>query len=166
MQFVFRCVLRWLVTAGLAGMSLAAQAALFKGEALDKVADIMAIVVLLIVPPIVIAIFWLVHVLPEKIAHKKHHPQTDAITTLCLLSLFFGGLLWPLAWLWAYSKPVLYKAAYGTDKSDEFHEKERLAAAEKGLQRIEAAEKADINLLLQRIAALEARLDQKQGGVN
>jgi hypothetical protein len=24
--------------------------------------------------------------------------------------------LWPLAWLWAYSKPVLYKMAYGTDR--------------------------------------------------
>jgi hypothetical protein len=32
-----------------------------------------------------------------------------------LLSLFFGGMLWPLAWLWAYSKPVLYKMAYGVD---------------------------------------------------
>ena len=29
--------------------------------------------------------------------------------------MLFGGLLWPLAWLWAYSKPVLYKMAYGTD---------------------------------------------------
>jgi hypothetical protein len=24
--------------------------------------------------------------------------------------------LWPLAWLWAYSKPVMYKMAYGTDR--------------------------------------------------
>jgi hypothetical protein len=24
-------------------------------------------------------------------------------------------MLWPIAWLWAYSKPVLYKMAYGTD---------------------------------------------------
>ena len=58
----------------------------------------------------------MVHILPEKIAEKKKHPQTDAIKTLCLLSLFFGGMLWPLAWLWAYSKPVMYKLAYGTDK--------------------------------------------------
>lgn len=63
-----------------------------------------------------IGVFWLLHILPEKIAERKHHPQADAIKTLCLLSLFFGGLLWPLAWLWAYSKPVLYKMAYGTDK--------------------------------------------------
>jgi hypothetical protein len=24
--------------------------------------------------------------------------------------------LWPLAWLWAYSKPTLYKLAYGKDR--------------------------------------------------
>ena len=48
----------------------------------------------------------MVHILPEKIAHKRHHPQFEAIRTLCLLSLVFGGLLWPIAWLWAYSKPV------------------------------------------------------------
>ena len=62
----------------------------------------------------------MVHVLPEKIAHKRHHPQLEAIKTLCLLSLVFGGLLWPIAWLWAYTKPVGYKLAYGTDKSPDY----------------------------------------------
>ena len=65
---------------------------------------------------------WIVHVLPEKIAHKRHHPQRDAITTLCLLSLVFGGLLWPLAWLWAYTKPIGYRMAYGTDRHDEYYD--------------------------------------------
>jgi hypothetical protein len=95
-----------------------AQASLFKGEQLDAVADAMAWVVLVIAPVIAIAVFWLVHILPEKIAEKKHHPQAHAIHTLCLLSLFFGGMLWPIAWLWAYTKPVLYKVAYGTDRVD------------------------------------------------
>jgi len=40
---------------------------------------------------------------------------------LCILSLFFGGLLWPLAWLWAYTKPVMYKLAYGTDTLEAEH---------------------------------------------
>ena len=62
----------------------------------------------------------MVHVLPEKIAHKRHHPQFEAIRTLCLLSLVFGGLLWPIAWLWAYTKPVGYKMAYGTDKHPDY----------------------------------------------
>lgn len=84
-------------------------------------ANILAWIVLFVAPAIAIAAFWLVHILPEKIAEKRHHPQAPAIKTLCLLSLFFGGLLWPLAWLWAYSKPVLYKIAYGVDtvKPDE-----------------------------------------------
>ena len=82
----------------------------------DKVANILAIIILLVVPVVLIVLFWMVHVLPEKIAHKRRHPQFEAIRTLCLLSLVFGGLLWPLAWLWAYSKPVMYKLAYGTDK--------------------------------------------------
>ena len=95
-----------------------AQAALFKGEQLDAVADAISWVVLVVAPIVAIAAFWLVHILPEKIAEKKHHPQAGAIHTLCLLSLFFGGMLWPIAWLWAYSKPVLYKMAYGTDVGD------------------------------------------------
>lgn len=99
-----------------------AEASLFSGEALDKVADIMAIVVLIIVPVVVIVVFWLVHVLPERFAEKRHHPQAAAIQVLCLLSLVFGGLLWPLAWLWAFTKPVLHKAAYGTDVGAEWHE--------------------------------------------
>ena len=95
-----------------------AHASLFSGDTLDFVADILAWVVLVIAPVIAISVFWLVHILPEQIAEKRHHPQAPAIKTLCLLSLFFGGMLWPIAWLWAYSKPVLHKMAYGTDRID------------------------------------------------
>ena len=96
-------------------ISPAAHASLFSGDTLDAVANALAWVVLFIAPAIAIAVFWMVHILPERIAEKNHHPQAHAIKTLCLLSLFFGGLLWPLAWLWAYTKPVLHKLAYGTD---------------------------------------------------
>jgi hypothetical protein len=92
-----------------------ARASLLSPELEDKLATFIALVVLFIVPVVLIVLFWMVHVLPERIAHKRHHPQFEAIRTLCLLSLAFGGLLWPLAWLWAYSKPVLYKMAYGSD---------------------------------------------------
>jgi CBS domain containing-hemolysin-like protein len=99
-----------------------ARAAFLSGEALDTAADILALVVLFVVPAIVIVLFWIVHVLPEKIAHKRHHPQREAITTLCLLSLVFGGLLWPLAWIWAYTKPIGYRLAYGTDRHDDYYD--------------------------------------------
>lgn len=92
-----------------------ARASLFSGDTLDSVANAISWVAIIIAPIIGIAIFWLVHILPEKIAEKKKHPQTHAIQCLCLLSLAFGGLLWPLAWLWAYTKPVLHKLAYGTE---------------------------------------------------
>jgi Protein of unknown function (DUF3302) len=78
--------------------------------------------VLFIAPVIAIGVFWIVHILPEKIAEKRKHPQLSAIKTLCFLSLIFGGMLWPLAWLWAYSKPVLHKIAYGTDTHEHEHE--------------------------------------------
>ncbi len=96
-----------------------AHASLLSEEAEDKLATFIALFVLFVVPVVLIVLFWMVHILPERIAHKRHHPQFEAIRTLCLLSLVFGGLLWPLAWLWAYSKPVMYKMAYGTDKASD-----------------------------------------------
>ena len=121
---------------------------MFEGETLDKVADALAWVVLVLLPAIGIYLFWMVHIMPEKIAHQRHHPQKDAIQTLCILSLFFGGLLWPLAWLWAYSKPVMYKMAYGTDKV--MHEDE----PEKG--------KDDVETLRREIEGLKAALAASQ----
>ena len=93
-----------------------AEASFLSPEAEDTLAGIIALVVIFVVPVVLIVVFWLVHILPEQIAHKRHHPQFEAIRTLCLLSLVFGGLLWPLAWIWAYTKPVMYKMAYGSDK--------------------------------------------------
>jgi CBS domain containing-hemolysin-like protein len=99
-----------------------AHASFLHGETLDTVADVVAWFAFIIVPPVLIGVFLLVHILPEKVAEKKRHPQLGAIKCLCLLSLCFGGLLWPIAWLWAYTKPVMHKMAYGTDVDDS-HEK-------------------------------------------
>jgi hypothetical protein len=128
------------------GAPPAANASMFKGETLDALANGISWVVLIIAPIIGIVVFWLVHILPEKIAHKKKHPQTHAIQCLCLLSLCFGGLLWPIAWLWAYTKPVLHKMAYGTDVDD--------TLAHHGGEKSEPGE---IDHLRARIAELEAK---------
>jgi hypothetical protein len=101
----------------------AAHASFLPPEMMDTAAMYLAWFIIIFVPIGAIVLFWLVHVLPEKIAHQRHHPQRDAIHVLCLLSLVFGGLLWPIAWLWAFTKPVTYKLAYGTEKHDDyFHE--------------------------------------------
>ncbi len=112
----------------------------------DTVATYLALFVIFVIPVVLIVLFWMVHVLPEKIAHKRHHPQFEAIRTLCLLSLVFGGLLWPIAWLWAYTKPVGYKLAYGTDKHPDYFK-------EHGLPEPEDA----ATDLRQRVATLEGR---------
>ena len=103
-----------------AALPSAAHASFLPPELMDKAATYLAWFVIIAMPIAGVVLFWLVHILPEKIAHKRHHPQKDAIQTLCLLSLVFGGLLWPIAWLWAYTKPVSYRLAYGTDKGDEY----------------------------------------------
>jgi len=125
-------------------------ASMFHGETLDSVANVIAWFALIIAPIVLITVFLLVHILPEKVAEKRRHPQLGAIKCLCLLSLVFGGLLWPIAWLWAYSKPVLHKMAYGTDVDDS-HEKpggEKPATSE--LEQLRA-----------RVAELEAQIRGK-----
>jgi hypothetical protein len=107
--------------------------------------------VLFLVPAVGIVVFWVVHVLPEKIAEKRHHPQTAAITTLCLLSLVFGGLLWPIAWLWAFTKPVMHRMAYGTDKHEDFFDEMAVKHRDGTLLREEAAH------LREELEAMEAR---------
>ena len=127
--------LRALVVAALVAVAVlvspgSARASLMSPAMEDAVAGYLAIFIIFFVPVVLIVLFWLVHILPEQIAHKKHHPQFEAIRTLCLLSLVFGGLLWPLAWIWAYTKPVGYKLAYGTDKHPDYYKEHGLPEPE------------------------------------
>jgi hypothetical protein len=132
---------------GLLALPSRAQASIFHGETLDAIANGISWVVLIVAPIIGIGVFWMVHILPEKIAEKKGHPQTKAIQCLCLLSLCFGGLLWPLAWLWTYTKPVLHKMAYGTDVDESLHH----------LGKEVKEEENEIEKLRARVAELEAK---------
>jgi hypothetical protein len=169
-----------LLVASLAALfaAMPAHASFMQGETLAKAANVLAIIVIVIVPVVGIAVFWMVHVLPEKIAHKRQHPQTEAIQVLCLLSLVFGGMLWPLAWLWAYSKPVLYKMAYGTDKAEHraggaaAHEgaephvmREDVARLRTDLERLMAQGGApgELAAIRDQLAALEPRLAARTG---
>jgi CBS domain containing-hemolysin-like protein len=136
-----------LIAFALLALPSRAHASFLHGETLDTVAGAIAWFAFIIVPPVLIVVFLLVHILPEKVAEKRRHPQLGAIKCLCFLSLCFGGLLWPIAWLWAYSKPVLHKMAYGTDVDDS-HEK----PAEK------KSAISELEQLRARIAELEAEV--------
>jgi len=131
-----------------------ASASLLSHEAEDKLAGFLAVFILFFVPVVGIVLFWLVHIMPEKIAHNRHHPQFEAIRMLCLLSLVFGGLLWPLAWLWAYTKPIGYKLAYGTDKVDH----DALENGDAGHGPSGQSESAELKAVRAELAALQARV--------
>jgi len=148
-------------------------------EFVDSAAHVLAVFIIIAVPIGGIVLFWLVHILPERFAEKRHHPQLAAIKVLCLLSLVFGGLLWPLAWLWAFTKPVLHQVAYGRDKHDDYYEKHGLPVpagdeapalrAELGRVRqeiVELEKRGDLPTALQalreRLAELEAATAQQE----
>jgi CBS domain containing-hemolysin-like protein len=152
--FLFR-----ILTAAFAVLPTLARASLLPPELEDAVAEAMSWIVLVVVPIVAIAVFWLVHILPEKIAERRKHPQAKAIQTLCLLSLFFGGMLWPLAWLWAYSKPVMYKLAYGTDVVEPEHGPPPAPPKASEPKPVVASE---MRLLEQKIAELEAQIAQEE----
>jgi CBS domain containing-hemolysin-like protein len=120
---------------------------MFHGETLDSIANVIAWFALIIAPIVLVTVFLLVHILPEKVAHKRGHPQLGAIKCLCLLSLVFGGLLWPIAWLWAYTKPVLHKMAYGTDVDHSHKQSGEEKSATSELEQLRA-----------RVAELEAQI--------
>jgi hypothetical protein len=143
---------RRVAVAALAALApAAANASFLHGDTLDAAANGLAWVILFLVPVVVIAIFWYVHILPEVIAEKRHHPQKDSIKVLCLLSLFFGGMLWPFAWLWAYTKPIGYRAVYGTEKHDDYY----LAFGEKA--RLGTVTLSELAQIREELAGMNAR---------
>jgi hypothetical protein len=149
------------IAAAFAVLPTLARASMLSAEFEDAVAEFLSWIVLIVVPIVGIIAFWLVHILPEKIAEKKKHPQAKAIQTLCLLSLVFGGMLWPLAWLWAYSKPVMYKLAYGTDVAEPEHEPPSPPPPPQAdVPRTAAA--SEMRLLEQKIAELEAQIAREE----
>jgi hypothetical protein len=147
---------RWASSLWLLALAGAGPCSAAGSEFVDSAANVLAVFIIIAVPIGGIVLFWLVHILPEKFAHKRHHPQLAAIKTLCLLSLVFGGVLWPLAWLWAFTKPVVHQLAYGRDKHDDYYEKHGLPmpAGDEA-----QALRTELGRVRQEIAELEKRGD-------
>ena len=53
---------------------------------------------------ILTALFVFLGSLPKRIADKHNHPQADAINAASWLGLFLGGIGWPFALVWAYTR--------------------------------------------------------------
>lgn len=68
--------------------------------------DVVTIIAILIVVAALVAfVLWLA-ALPGKIAAGRNHPQADAITCCGWLSLVTFFATWPIAMVWAYTRPL------------------------------------------------------------
>jgi hypothetical protein len=68
--------------------------------------DIFALIVLLVLLATAIAAWAVLGMLPGRIARSRNHPQADAITVCGWWGVITLGLLCPLAFIWAYTKPT------------------------------------------------------------
>ena len=49
--------------------------------------------------------------LPGQLACKWEHPQASAINAMSWIGIATGGLLWPIAFIWAFVNPIEPRAA-------------------------------------------------------
>jgi hypothetical protein len=68
--------------------------------------DIFALLILLVLLAAAIAAWVILGMLPGRIAHDRNHPQADAITVCGWFGVLTMGLLCPLAFIWAYTRPL------------------------------------------------------------
>jgi hypothetical protein len=55
--------------------------------------------------------------LPGQLAHKWNHPQAGAINAMSWIGIATGGLLWPVAFIWAFTTPFGVKSAKNDPQS-------------------------------------------------
>ena len=67
--------------------------------------DIFAIFVLLVIVATVVYIWVALSMLPGQIAQKRGHPQAEAVNVCGWMGGLTMGILWPLAFIWAYMRP-------------------------------------------------------------
>ncbi|UNK50058.1 DUF3302 domain-containing protein [Lysobacter sp. S4-A87] len=145
-------------------LTLQAGQAMASGGMEDKIADVMVWVVIVVAPLLGLAVFWTVHVWPERVAQARDHPQKEAIQVLSLLSLVFGGLLWPLAMLWAYMKPLRFRleppdAGTGPATAPAVTAREAVPDPHFDGAVDEAPADEELVVLREQVAALQERLD-------
>ena len=67
--------------------------------------DVFTFVVMFVLLTAVAILIKVLGALPGKIARSRAHPQADAITVCGWLGIVTLGLLWPVALIWAYTRP-------------------------------------------------------------
>ena len=100
--------------------------------------DIFTWIVFLIMISVIVGIIVFMGLWPGRIAKTRQHPQAEAITIGSWVCLLFGGVMWPLMLIWAYTKPST------------------------------PSQQADTTMLAQKVALLQTRLEalERQKGEN
>lgn len=65
--------------------------------------DVAALLILGVVAVVVIGFLVVLAILPGRIAHRRQHPQTDAIRVTGYFGVLFAPL-WVFAFIWAYTR--------------------------------------------------------------
>jgi len=80
------------------------------------VLDIFALIVMGVLIAFVIVLIVKLGPLPGKIARERGHPQADAIKVLGWIGVITLGLAWPIALVWAYTRPIGQQAAHLSER--------------------------------------------------
>jgi hypothetical protein len=67
--------------------------------------DAIAFLVFAVLIAVAIVVIVFLGQLPGRVARQRGHPQAAAINVTGWLGLATGGLLWPLALIWAFVAP-------------------------------------------------------------
>ena len=68
--------------------------------------DAFAFLVFAILIAVAVVVIVRLGKLPGQLARKWNHPQAAAINAASWVGIATGGLLWPLAFIWAFMNPM------------------------------------------------------------
>ncbi len=75
-------------------------------QGVPKMLDIFALVVLVVLLVTGVVAWAILGMLPGRIARQRNHPQAEAINVCGWWGAITLGILSPLAFIWAYTKPA------------------------------------------------------------
>jgi Protein of unknown function (DUF3302) len=78
--------------------------------------DAFAFLVFAILIAVAVIVIVKLGQLPGQLARKWGHPQTAAINATSWIGIATGGLLWPLAFIWAFTTPTARPASEPRDE--------------------------------------------------
>jgi hypothetical protein len=98
--------------------------------------------------------------LPGKIAHRRGHPQADAVNAASWISFVTLGALWPLAFVWAFFKDG--SSSPDQQAPDQQAPDQQASGQQTHKQQSTEAANEELEKLASRLAALEATVSKLQ----